>query len=349
LEQAVIPSPDDQLAFLSTLQRLFAEGDFTATYKYALLIAMSDLAVEVGRDDDSSLRLTHQSLARKFVELYWQQTAPYGSGRGKSAVLVQNVGEQAAVVSAIVAFRTRNPSATVQSAPAFLGFREMLLKVTQTVAAQPVKYLQNLGGTTEPFLYRRERGAIVLKPGVVYCLRRFQPLVQQLARSHWIGHVKDNKRNTPMLGHADDLESFLFETPRQALALIGSGLRRLSPRCFYCDIAVGSEADVDHFIPFVMYPRDLSHNFVLAHAKCNRSKSNTLAAHSHLQRWVEYTVKHDDDLKEIGATAGRVVDADTCRSVALWSYTNAAQAGAQAWFKAGSYEKVDQRYLDCLT
>jgi hypothetical protein len=97
----VIPSPDDQLAFLSKLQRLFAEGDFTATYKYALLIAMSDLAVEAGRDDDSSLRLTHQSLARKFIELYWQQTAPYGSGRGKSAVLVQNVGEQAAVVSAI--------------------------------------------------------------------------------------------------------------------------------------------------------------------------------------------------------------------------------------------------------
>jgi hypothetical protein len=67
LEQAVIPSPDDQLAFLSKLQRLFAEGDFTATYKYALLIAMSDLAVEVGRDDDSTLRLTHQSLARKFA------------------------------------------------------------------------------------------------------------------------------------------------------------------------------------------------------------------------------------------------------------------------------------------
>ena len=123
----MIPSPDDQLAFLSKLQRLFAEGDFTATYKYALLNAMSDLAAEVGRDDDSSLRLTHQSLAKKFIELYWQQTAPYGSGRGKSAVLVQNVGEQATVVSAIVAFRTKNPSATVQSAPAFLGFREMVL------------------------------------------------------------------------------------------------------------------------------------------------------------------------------------------------------------------------------
>jgi len=32
----VSPSEKDQLVFLSKLQRLFAEGDFTATYKYAL-------------------------------------------------------------------------------------------------------------------------------------------------------------------------------------------------------------------------------------------------------------------------------------------------------------------------
>ena len=42
------PSPESQLVFLSKLQRLFAEGDFTATYKFALLIALADLAVELG-------------------------------------------------------------------------------------------------------------------------------------------------------------------------------------------------------------------------------------------------------------------------------------------------------------
>jgi hypothetical protein len=92
----MIPSADQQLGFLSKLQRLFAEGDFTATYKYALLIAMADLAIEVSDD-----RLTHQALAAKFIELYWQQSAPYGSGRGEPAVLIQNTGTQAAVVSAI--------------------------------------------------------------------------------------------------------------------------------------------------------------------------------------------------------------------------------------------------------
>ena len=49
------PSADQQLAFLTKLQRLFAEGDFTATYKFALLIALSDLAVELGADDGAEL------------------------------------------------------------------------------------------------------------------------------------------------------------------------------------------------------------------------------------------------------------------------------------------------------
>ena len=47
--------PEFQLAFLNKIQRLFAEGDFTASYKYALLIAIADIAVESGRDDDQPL------------------------------------------------------------------------------------------------------------------------------------------------------------------------------------------------------------------------------------------------------------------------------------------------------
>ena len=48
---AIAPSPEAQLQFLSKLQRLFAEGDFTATYKFALLMALADLAIELGADD----------------------------------------------------------------------------------------------------------------------------------------------------------------------------------------------------------------------------------------------------------------------------------------------------------
>ena len=58
LEQTV--NPEFQLAFLNKIQRLFAEGDFTASYKYALLIAIADIAVESGRDDDQTLAILHR-------------------------------------------------------------------------------------------------------------------------------------------------------------------------------------------------------------------------------------------------------------------------------------------------
>ncbi len=57
------PSPEAQLVFLSKLQRLFAEGDFTATYKFALLVSLADLAVELGDDSGEALELGHRGIA----------------------------------------------------------------------------------------------------------------------------------------------------------------------------------------------------------------------------------------------------------------------------------------------
>lgn len=51
------PSADTQLAFMTKLQRLLAEGDFAATYKFALLIALAELALELGADTGDSLDL----------------------------------------------------------------------------------------------------------------------------------------------------------------------------------------------------------------------------------------------------------------------------------------------------
>ena len=39
-------TPIGELAFLRKLQRLLAEGDFVATYKFALLNALADLSLE---------------------------------------------------------------------------------------------------------------------------------------------------------------------------------------------------------------------------------------------------------------------------------------------------------------
>jgi 5-methylcytosine-specific restriction endonuclease McrA len=342
-----VPSPEAQLEFLSKLQRLFNEGDFTATYKFALLMVLADICVEQGHDSADAMVIQHKDIADKFIDLYWQQTAPHGSGlpNTTTGVLIQNSGAQAAVITAISAFRQTNPGATPNSARRSAGFARLVSRVAQTVSAQPINYLQNFGGQTLPFLYERERGAIRLLPSISYCLRRFQPLINHLSRSHWIQHIKGNRLNHQILGAVDDLESFLFETPRQALVTIGVELRKLvKNQCFYCGGDV-QEADVDHFIPFAQYPRDLMHNFVLAHPSCNRSKSDTLAAKIHLERWRRYSEIHADDLAEIGIQAGRSANLKSSLAVTRWSYGNGYASGAQAWVKANEYAAIDASYL----
>lgn len=346
------PSAEAQLAFLTKLQRLFAEGDFTATYKFALLIALADLAVELGSDDGGELPLTTRVIGERFIQQYWRQASPYGAGRPETTpgVLVQNLGAQAAVVNAIASFKARTGSPTQQQAAKHPAYAALVTKVTQTVSAQPLNYLQNFGGTTDHFLYERSgSGRVLLKAGVAYCLRRFHPLVQQLARTHWVGHVKSNRRNHSILGSADDLEDFLFQSSRQSLLLLGQGLRKIDgSRCFYCGEGLNS-IDVDHYIPFSLYPRDLAHNFVLAHPACNRSKSDMLAARSHLERWLDRITKRKSDLSEVGESAGISSDDPTSRQVAAWSYANAKACGGRAWVSPSNFEVVDAAYVSLFS
>jgi hypothetical protein len=45
-----VPSAESQIVFLKKIQTLFDDSSFNATYKYALLISLTDLAIEHGDD-----------------------------------------------------------------------------------------------------------------------------------------------------------------------------------------------------------------------------------------------------------------------------------------------------------
>src|SRR5579859_7531720 len=76
---APAPTAEEQIAFLGKIERLLSEGQFVATYKYALLVAIADLAVKFGSDDGSELDLPIRAIAEEFIELYWRQGTPFGN------------------------------------------------------------------------------------------------------------------------------------------------------------------------------------------------------------------------------------------------------------------------------
>jgi 5-methylcytosine-specific restriction endonuclease McrA len=268
------PTPEHQLEFLRRVQSLFDDGDFAATYKFALLMSLAELAVEGGTDDGRPLDLDLIKVGEKFAELYWPQTIPYSSGATGASVdiLAQNRGAQAAVINELLKLRSSGAN-TLAQAKQLQQWPDAVRRITRVVRQMPVQFLQNIGGTTVPFLYDFPPpiGKLVLKPGVTFLLRSFHGLIQQLARTAWIAHIRHNNLNTPIIGQADDLESFMFGTSRQNLQAVSVTLAEMqSGRCFYCGNPLQGSGDVDHFIPWTRYPRDLAHNFVLAHAGCNR-------------------------------------------------------------------------------
>lgn len=60
------PTHESQVQFLLRIQRLLNEGSFTATYKYALLLSLADIAVESGDDSGGVLVVRISLVAEKY-------------------------------------------------------------------------------------------------------------------------------------------------------------------------------------------------------------------------------------------------------------------------------------------
>ena len=83
------PTSDAQIEFMVSVQRLLDEGLFTASYKFALLLALADLSIEHGDDSGAWLTITTDLIAEKFVQYYWRQAVPYANAN-VAAILQQN-------------------------------------------------------------------------------------------------------------------------------------------------------------------------------------------------------------------------------------------------------------------
>lgn len=326
------PSEKTQLEFLTYIQRLLDEGDFTASYKYALLLALADLSVERGNDEGGPLALRIRDIASKFVRYYWRQARPYVNGPSRGE-LIQNTNSQAHVIS-LVREAAADYATTVEAPHDILHAEAPLVrKVAKTVEKMPLWKLQRLAGHLETRLYPHtgSRETIVLNPGVAFCFRRFHSLVTRLAQDAWIRFVRNRPTNQALVGEAVDLGSFLFGSERANLNQYRPLLIDLqNNECFYCSKPLRM-SDVDHFIPWSRYPHDLGHNFVLACKPCNHSKRGMLAGHPHRERWTERNEVHGMKMSKWYESKKLPHDLGGTMTIAAWAYAQAEAAGSNFW------------------
>jgi len=326
------PTAAEQVRFLQQLQRILSDGGFVATYKFALLHALADLAVIRGDDTGDELPLKTREISEQLIELYWRQAAPFPSST--PTILHQNTGRQAAVLAQIAAARELYGSTLGRLKQNRQAWDKLLKRVDRTLCEMPLWKLQTVGQEKLDFLYENvgTGDQIILKPGVAYCFRAFYDLILDLVRGAWLRFVRS--RNLSVLGSTVDLSAFLFGTERSSLALYQPILMEVQRgECFYCGGRLQSTAAVDHFVPWSRYPIDLGHNFVLAHISCNSSKADHLAAERHLERWLGRNEALGPQLEGSFRDANILHDAHASRAIAHWAYSTADRLGSLVWLK----------------
>ncbi len=310
-------APDDAIRFAEKVLALLDRGSFNATYKYAVLLGLMDLCLEMTqRDGSPPAMVTTAQLAQKVVALYWPQAAPFVVK--DDVVLQQNKGSQAAIVGLIRDFRTWNggdAGTTLYRAQLERPkeYSKLLREVEWKLVEMPLPRVQRVGQMEDRFVYQIaweesiRRGEwsdesafdnrIHFVDHAAELMVRLSGLLRPLIQREWSKMVA---RLNPALIQDSKLDNFLFGVSRAALQAVRDPLRELQDNsCFYCERDLGREVEVDHFMPWARYPDNGLDNLVITHRTCNNAKRDFLAASEHVARWSDRASTLSRQLEEI--------------------------------------------------
>jgi 5-methylcytosine-specific restriction endonuclease McrA len=343
------------IAFAEQLLTVLEEGSFTATYKYAVILAMMDLCLEHStRAGTAPSSITTRQLADEVVRLYWAQARAF-----RERVLLQNSGRQAGILSRIARFQGALPDPTAPFARARslapAAYARLLRQVEWILVEMPLPKLQRVGREVVPFLYRIgwsddvRRGefssddfdnVIRFVGHAGDHMVRLAPLIRPLVQREWAALVARFNQ----LPEAE-LERFLFGAKREAIAHLATPLGELHEgRCFYCGGRLGAPVAVDHFVPWSRHPDDGLDNLVVAHAPCNGEKRDHLAAAEHVERWAGRMERQGNDLQAIAAEAHWQREPERTLGVARSIYLR-LPASARLWQLEDRFVPVDARRI----
>lgn len=356
------------IRFAEKMLTLLDDGLYTATYKYAVLLGLLDLALKgVDQHGDPPQMVTTRQLAEKVIEIYWRHAVPFG--RGSSAdVLRQNAGRptaQAEIVRRIQEFRIQMAAEHATGSLVQLrsrapsAFARLCDDVEWKLIQMPLPRVQMVGNVHDEFIYsigwttdirRREvqayqRGTpsdfdsrILLKPGVGAYLIQLNGLLRPLIHRRWTGMVARLNRM-----EESQLETFLFGPVRSPLSAIGRALIDLQKgECFYCRGRLSDAVDIDHFLPWSRYPEDGLANLVAAHSRCNHAKRDFLAATPHVVSWAERLDR--PELIEIELSVKWEARVEDVRGVARGIYLRLPE-DAILWLAGREFETPDMPVL----
>lgn len=344
----------DTIAFAEKVFAILNEGHKSATYKYAVLMGLLDLCCEYHDDHGFPPQsVTTAQLARKVLEYYWPQSMPFPETR--RPLRQYSVKTQQAEIISLIWKKRREHAAAVKT-PHQLerheerAFNSLLRAIERTIVQEPLPRLHNASSVDRPFIYsiwwrkevpmrefRAGSNLIHFIDGAERHLVKLRGLLRPMLQQEWTRWVSANT------GVQDKLGKYLFPESRVPLdKLRGPLLDLQDDRCFYCGGKVRKDPAVDHFLPWARTHNDNLGNLVVAHSKCNLSKSDYYASSDHLKEWVARLRGRADDLKTISEDAYWPFDGRASLGLARGIYLN-LPGGVRLWRAKKEFEDYERK------
>ncbi len=358
-------APDNTIRFAEKILTLLDRGSFSSTYKYAVLLGLMDLCLEQSQKDGAPpAMVTTTQLAEKVIEFYWRQAVPFDVGQG--VVLQQNTGNQAAIVGLIEGFRSRrgnDPGAGMHrcriASPN--SYDKLVSDVEWKLVEMPLPRVQQIGQHQDRFIYeiawdesiRRGQwrdgskfdNRIHFVGNAAEHLVQFAGLLRPLIQRQWGSMVAKMNRSAIQ---DSELDEFLFGASRVNLSGVKRPLRDLQGnRCFYCEEEFRDAIEVDHFMPWSRHPDNGLDNLVAAHTACNGSKSDHLAAASHVAKWSTRVETMDGQLDQLAGDIGWERDLGKTGGVIRGVYLRLPEQ-VRLWKKGNLFEESKAEILESI-
>lgn len=350
------PTADFQIGFLNNIQWLLESSSYTSTYKFALLISLSNLSIESGIDDNSAYSISYLQLAEQFIHLYWTHALPFSKEKPTSILRQSHTAGQIKVINCILDLQTEVQTTKLNTARVLnkQKWNSTLKDIARTIKMYPAKHLQSAENQSQrEFLYHYNSKSkeIVLNSGIAYCLAKFSKIIHKLCQQYWSEFVRKNRHNQEYFNEDLDLYYFLFNQPRQSLSTLVPLLTDIQDGCcFYCHDSIKGTPEVDHFIPWSKYQVDTLHNFVLADHKCNNSKRDYLAEERFYDSWLVRNDKHGKIIENNGKALGFISNIQRSETISQWAYQVAIEHSDLVWSpdKNNRLRTIDPRLLRSL-
>ncbi len=307
---------DPALVLLERVQNLLRDSSYTTTYKFALLRALCDLAIEL---PETTSKIALQTIAERFIHLYWRQVQKFKPPNQDTCF---NIKQGSATILNLVQGYVRDCDGRLSNA----AHKNRMRSYSKVVAAQLKRYVVPLLQGKNEFLYSWKPGqdSIQLFPGVLATLRRFHALLCDLIDGAWTRWVERRNIQVP---NSDALRNHLFGCERKNIESVREPLIQLQRGlCFYSGEKLpksDSGNHIDHFIPWSLARHESLGNLVVCTSKVNLKWSDSLKPIKDRVRWEVRNQEHASRLEEIARTNGLRWDPCATLEIANWAYSNA--------------------------